>query len=134
MVEKELDINEVFDNIVLTEEKLSQKSYEEGFQEGIIQGNLEGYKLGYAKGVELGEELGNYYGLALINLNSTKSEKIQKHLQLLIKRIDEFPKINDPEKDLIGEIQEIRTQFKKIKAMLKLQSPKKAINEKDLTF
>ncbi|KAI8038370.1 hypothetical protein M5D96_008264, partial [Drosophila gunungcola] len=56
------DINDLFDDIVLTEEKEARLGYEEGLKDGQEQGNEEGYKLGYAQGVSLGEELGRILG------------------------------------------------------------------------
>ena len=68
------DINDIFDDIVLTEESLTKTAYEEGFQEAVDEGNLEGYKLGYANGIDVGEELGIYYGTIVAHMQMTNSE------------------------------------------------------------
>ncbi|KAL5288589.1 ORAOV1 family protein [Megaselia abdita] len=127
------DINDIFDDIALTEEKISKESYEEGFKTGVDEGNLEGYKLGYAQGVNVGEELGDIYGICEAHLLLTKAEKVKKTLKQLQESIDSFPRTNDPEADIVGDLEHIRSQFKKVKAMLRLggesHEPKK-----DLSF
>ncbi|CAD7088120.1 unnamed protein product [Hermetia illucens] len=58
MVSAERDINDVFDEILLTEESLTKQGYNEGYERGLAEGNIEGYQLGYGKGYELGKEFG----------------------------------------------------------------------------
>lgn len=128
------DINDIFDEIALTEEKLSKESYEEGFHAGVIEGNFEGYKLGYAQGVNVGEELGEIYGICQAHLLLAKAEKVKKTLLQLQTKIDSFPRTNDPEADIVGELENIRTQFKKVKAMLKLGGLSEELHKKDLSF
>lgn len=41
-----MDINEVFDSILLSEERISQEGYKQGFEKGVSEGNLEAYHLG----------------------------------------------------------------------------------------
>lgn len=128
------DINDIFDDIVLTEEKLSKDSYDEGFQAGVAEGNLEGYKLGYAQGINVGEELGDIYGICLGHLLLSKSERVKKSLIQLKTSIDNFPKTNDPEADIVGDLENIRAQFKKVKAMLRLGGDSQETPKKDLSF
>lgn len=125
------DINDIFDDIALTEERVSKESYDEGYNDGVQEGNLEGYKLGYAQGVDLGEELGTYYGTIVAHLQLSHSERVRKALEQLKATIDRFPRTNDPEADIVGEIQHIRTQYKRLKAMLKLPTEE---GHKDLSF
>ncbi|XP_055905029.1 protein LTO1 homolog [Eupeodes corollae] len=135
---EERDINDIFDDIALIEEKLSKKSYQEGFEDGVKEGNLEGYKLGYAQGVSLGEELGTYYGTVIAHLQLPHSERIKKTLEQVRSALEKFPKTNDPEADIIGEIEHIRTQYKKLKAMLRLptstETGTSVEQQKDLSF
>ncbi|XP_055854786.1 protein LTO1 homolog [Episyrphus balteatus] len=131
---EERDINDIFDDIALIEEKLSKKSYQEGFEDGVKEGNLEGYKIGYAQGVSLGEELGSYYGTVIAHLQLPHSERIRKTLELVKSAIEKFPRANDPEADIVGEIQQIRTQYKKLKAMLRLPTEETSVEQKDLSF
>lgn len=41
-----MDINEVFENILLSEEKISEEGYRKGFEIGVRDGNLQAYHLG----------------------------------------------------------------------------------------
>lgn len=123
MTTTERDINDLFDEIVLTEERLSKESYEEGFTEGQAQGNLDGYKLGYAQGVQLGAELGEIYGTVVAQLQldtDSHTAKLRKSLLQLRKAIEEFPRTNDPEIDIINSIESIRTLNKRVRAMLRI--------------
>lgn len=41
-----MDINEVFDQILLSEESITEEGYKKGFEKGVSEGNLEAYHLG----------------------------------------------------------------------------------------
>lgn len=41
-----MDINNVFDQILLSEERISEEGYKQGFKKGVTEGNLEAYHLG----------------------------------------------------------------------------------------
>lgn len=41
-----MDINDVFDQILLSEERISEEGYKSGFEKGVSEGNLEAYHLG----------------------------------------------------------------------------------------
>lgn len=132
---EERDINDIFDDIALIEEKLCKQSYDEGFADGVKEGNLEGYKLGYAQGVSLGEELGSCYGTVIAHLQLPHSERIRKTLVQIKTLVERFPHTNDPEADIVGEIQQIRTQYKKLRAMLRLPATEEtSVEQKDLSF
>nr|CAD7265244.1 unnamed protein product [Timema shepardi] len=55
----EEDINNVFDSIALSEERLSKEGFQEGVNKGIKEGEIDGYHMGYHRGAELGAELVN---------------------------------------------------------------------------
>lgn len=114
------DINELFDNILLTEEIQEEEGFEEGYLEGKQGGNSEGYHLGYHRGAELGAELGYYLAVATKYTKITKSDKILTNLTNLIGLINSFPKTNDPEVDIIKSAENIRALFKKVCALLKI--------------
>jgi hypothetical protein len=40
------DINDVFEQILLSEERISEEGYRQGFDRGVTEGNLEAYHLG----------------------------------------------------------------------------------------
>ncbi|EDW09593.1 protein LTO1 homolog [Drosophila mojavensis] len=112
------DINDLFDDIVLTEEKHARQGYAEGISDGRAQGNQEGYQLGYAQGVQLGEELGGIYGQVVAQQQLPHTEKLQRTLQQLRQLIEEFPRQNDPEQDIIGAVEHIRNTHRRLCALL----------------
>ncbi|KAJ8985703.1 hypothetical protein NQ317_014352 [Molorchus minor] len=120
------DINEVFDDILLSEEKLIAESYQEGLKIGIAKGNPEGYHLGYHRGAELGAEIGFYTGVVESYLEHLKGsntpEKVLKSLRDLKEILDAFPKYNAEDVDIIEKANEIRAKYKKICAQLKVDA------------
>lgn len=42
----EMNINEVFDQILLSEERIAEEGFKQGFDKGVSEGNLEAYHLG----------------------------------------------------------------------------------------
>ncbi|XP_018578384.1 oral cancer-overexpressed protein 1 homolog [Anoplophora glabripennis] len=122
--EKERDINEVFDELLLSEEKVIADSYKEGFEIGAAKGNPEGYHLGYHRGAELGSEIGYYTGVIESYLNLSNDgrlpEKIVKSLDNLKKLLDSFPWHNAEDIDIIEQANIIRAKFKKVCAQLKI--------------
>lgn len=114
------DINDIFDDIVLTEENHVQEGYEEGFADGISGGNTEGYHLGYHRGAELGAELGYYLGVVEVYLKINKIEKILTNLNAIKQSIAAFPTTNDENVDIFDLASRIRAQFRKTCALLKI--------------
>lgn len=117
---KEKDINDIFDEILLTEENLTETSYRVGFAEGTLAGNPEGYHLGYHRGAELGAELGYYSGVISIYLKKSNSDKITKILLAIDEAIESFPKTNDENVDIFMLIDKIRGQYRKVCSLLKI--------------
>lgn len=118
------DINDVFDAIVLSEEKVSEEEYQKGFDEAATAGNLEGYHLGYHRGAELGAELGYYDGLLQTHLNadstSSPPERAVKVIATCLELIGQFPSRNDDQCDILQLADDIRAQFRKACALLKI--------------
>lgn len=116
------DINDVFDDIVFIEEKLTEQGYSEGFKDGQSSGNSEGYHLGYHRGSELGAELGYYYGITTFYLNHKveKDSKVAGVLTTLKSLLEEFPQTNDEDCDIFELANAIRAQFRKACSLLKI--------------
>uniref|UniRef100_A0A1L8DAE7 Putative oral cancer-overexpressed protein 1 n=1 Tax=Nyssomyia neivai TaxID=330878 RepID=A0A1L8DAE7_9DIPT len=131
MADQERDINDVFDDIALTEDRINQDGYDEGFAKGEASGNTEAYHLGYHRGAEFGAELGYYAGIVEA-FRDTKEEKIAASLGNLKESLERFPKFNDTTCDFAQEIQRIRGQFRKVCALLKFKSNYSAPS--DLSF
>lgn len=110
------DINDVFDQIALTEETLCEQGYQEGFTRGQLATNPEGYHLGYHRGAEWAAELGYYSGLlcAYRTIAGDKSEKFQNTFHEVLRQIDTFPRHNDEETDIFAVINRIRADFKRV--------------------
>lgn len=115
---KDRDINEVFDEITFTEDRINAQSYEEGYKVGVESGNTEGYHLGYHRGAEIGAELGYYFGV--LSSVHTESERIKKSISVCLQLIDKFPKTNDENCDIFEEIDHLRAIYRKICAQLKI--------------
>lgn len=130
------DINDLFDDIILTEERLAESSYKEGYTDGCAQGNEEGYRLGYAQGLQLGEELAEIFGRVVALQQQTKHTVKVKHcLEQLRECIEQFPRDNDPEADIVGAVEHIRTLNKKLLALLgRRTSTDEKTNIKSLAF
>lgn len=136
--QQERDINDIFDDIVLTEERLVEKGYKEGFDEGCKQGNTDGYRLGFAQGIKLGEELAEIFGFIIaLEQQDKHTEKVKRCMEQLKSLIEIFPKENDPEADIVGTLEQIRNLNKRLRILLGLKStgPEFTIEQsKDLSF
>lgn len=115
------DINDIFDDIVLSEERINEEAYEKGLLEGKVSGNTDGYHLGYHRGAELGAELGFYYGTLDEYRRSTSVNDRQKvTIEKVLDLINQFPRTNDEHVDIIGLADNIRAQYRKACAILKI--------------
>lgn len=124
---EEKDFNDILEDIFLSEESLHKNSYDEGFKAGSQAGNPEGYHLGYHRGVELGRELGYYLGtithhIELHESSEVYSEKILNQLKRVKELIEDFPRVNSKDHDLLAMVEIIRAQYKKSCALLKIPS------------
>ncbi|XP_066257172.1 protein LTO1 homolog [Euwallacea similis] len=123
---KEVDINEVFEDILFSEEKVIEDAYQHGYQIGTSEDSIEGYHLGYHRGAEFGSELGYYEALAQYYIENAENlripSKILKPLNALKEGCDEFPHTNSEETDLFEAIEKLRVLYKKIAAQLKIKS------------
>ncbi|XP_026473674.1 oral cancer-overexpressed protein 1-like [Ctenocephalides felis] len=124
---REMDINDVFDNLLMCEDTSYQKGYKDGVEKGKSDGNLEGFHLGYHRGAEYGAELGFMYSVikSLIGLKDQNmlqcSEKACHSLQETVKLIKEFPQTNVDNIDLEASLRCIRSSYKKSLSYLKIK-------------
>lgn len=112
------DINEVFDEITLTEDRINVQSYEKGYKDGVESGNTEGYHLGYHRGSEIGAELGYYFGV--LSAVKTESQRNKKLIDSCLELIQKFPHTNDENCDIFREIDHLRATYRKTCAQLKI--------------
>lgn len=116
------DINDIFDEIALCEDRRNAEGYEKGLADGKLAGNTDGYHLGYHRGAELGAELGYYYGMLQAYSNSERNttDRQQKSIESVLKLIDNFPRTNDDQVDIFNLADNIRAQYRKTCAILKI--------------
>lgn len=134
MSQSERDVNDAFEDIFLTENKLAEKGYREGFEDGVRSGNAEAYHLGFHRGAEVAAEIGYYLGVLEVfyERKSEYSDKTIKLLEELIAKIKNFPDRNDENYDIIQGAVEIRDKYKKLCTLLKYNS--KHPDADNLTF
>ncbi|KAH1007662.1 hypothetical protein HUJ04_004869 [Dendroctonus ponderosae] len=119
---QEVDINDVFDDILFSEEKVVEKGYQQGFAAGSSQDSVDGYHLGYHRGAEIGSEIGFYQAFSQHYLNENPPEKVLKNLEGLSHGCCEFPRINCESTDIFEAIEKLRGLYKKIATQLKIKS------------
>lgn len=115
------DINDIFDDIALSEDRINEQGYQKGLLDGKSSGNTEGYHLGYHRGAEIGSELGYYHGILTTRLSSTEiTERHRNIIESVLKLINEYPKTNDEHIDILELADTIRAQYRKACAILKI--------------
>ncbi|KAM6274357.1 protein LTO1 homolog isoform 1-T6 [Porphyrio hochstetteri] len=120
--------SDMFDEIVMAEERFHGEGYQEGYAEGSHVGVIEGRRYGSLHGAKIGSEIGCYLGFALTwqcLLQKCMDEKNSKKIRVLdslIGMIQKFP-YEDPTYDKLQEdLEKIRGKFKQVCSMLNIQS------------
>ncbi|XP_053305082.1 protein LTO1 homolog [Spea bombifrons] len=128
-------VEDLFEGIVMSEERFHGEGYEEGFAEGHHVGELEGKQYGANYGARAGSELGCYLGFAstwkhlLSSGSDDRHSKKIKTLDSLIRMIQTFS-FDDPTNDkLQQEMAMIRGKMKQICSMLNTQPDFKMSND-----
>ncbi|KAM9278490.1 protein LTO1 homolog isoform 1-T1 [Morus bassanus] len=109
---------DMFDEIVMAEERFHGEGYQEGYAEGSHAGVVEGRRYGSLHGAKIGSEIGCYLGFALTwqcllqKCTDEKNSKKIRALDSLIGMIQKFP-YEDPTYDKLQEdLEKIRGKFK----------------------
>ncbi|XP_052861040.1 protein LTO1 homolog [Anopheles cruzii] len=131
------NINDVFEEIFLTEERVIDESYHQGLEDGRQQESVEeAFDYGHKKGSEIGREIGFYQTIATeVASQETLVASNGRALTLLKEievAIEKFPCDNDPNVDLLHNLQQIRNKYRRLCALLKL--PYKYEQGHELTF
>ncbi|XP_061210990.1 protein LTO1 homolog isoform X2 [Neopsephotus bourkii] len=110
--------HDMFEEIVMAEERFHGEGYQEGYAEGSHVGVVEGRRYGSLHGAKMGSETGYYLGFALTwqcLLQKRRDEKNSKKIRALdslIRMIQKFP-YEDPTYDKLQEdLEKIRGKFK----------------------
>ncbi|KAH8271528.1 hypothetical protein KR018_004252 [Drosophila ironensis] len=109
---------DLFDDITLAEERNANEGYSDGFEQGQAQGNEEAYLLGYAKGLQVGEELGKILGQVVARQQLPHTGRVQRSLEQLRALLDQVPRTNDPEVDILGALEAVRIAHRRLRAQL----------------
>ncbi|ELV09481.1 Oral cancer-overexpressed protein 1, partial [Tupaia chinensis] len=111
---------DMFDAIVMADDRFHGEGYQEGYEEGSSLGIIEGRQYGTLHGAKIGSEIGCYRGFAfawkclLHNCTTEKDSKKMKVLESLIGMIQKFP-YDDPTYDKLHEdLDKIRGKFKQV--------------------
>uniref|UniRef100_A0A8D2NPX8 Essential protein Yae1 N-terminal domain-containing protein n=1 Tax=Zosterops lateralis melanops TaxID=1220523 RepID=A0A8D2NPX8_ZOSLA len=120
---------DLFDGIVMAEQRFHGEGFQEGLAEGSHAGLAEGRRHGALHGARVGSEIGCYHGFALTwhcllqKSTDEKNRKKIKALDSLIGMIQKFP-YEDPTYDKLQEdLEKIRGKFKQHKVFVRSQDP-----------
>ncbi|XP_047372587.1 protein LTO1 homolog isoform X4 [Sciurus carolinensis] len=117
---------DMFDAIVMADERFHGEGYQEGYKEGSCLGRIEGRQHGALHGAKIGSEIGCYQGFAfawkhLLHSDASERDRKMKVLEALIGMIQKFP-YDDPAYDRLHEdLERIRGKFKQLCSLLNVQ-------------
>ncbi|XP_049908276.1 protein LTO1 homolog [Epinephelus moara] len=120
--------DDLFDNILLADEKFRSEGYREGFEKGTRRGLQDGRRHGTSHGAKLSTEISFYYGFAitwkcLLQHNTdAKSRKRMKALEALLGLIQNSPH-DDPQSPKLPEsMEKLRAKFRQVCSMLSVSA------------
>ncbi|EHB12331.1 Oral cancer overexpressed protein 1 [Heterocephalus glaber] len=114
------DSQDMFDAIVMADERFHGEGYQEGYEEGSSLGIIEGRQYGTLHGAKIGSEIGCYQGFALVwkcllcSCASEKDSRKMKVLESLIEMIQKFPYDDPTYNKLHEDLDKIRGKFKQV--------------------
>ncbi|XP_051553455.1 protein LTO1 homolog [Myxocyprinus asiaticus] len=116
--------DDLFDSIVMADNRFHVEGYQEGFEVGTRQGAIEGRNHGRLHGAKLSAEVSFYYGFAvawkclLQNNSDIKARKRLKAVESLVGAIQKFP-YEDPKYEKLQEdMERVRAKFRQVCSLL----------------
>uniref|UniRef100_UPI0037E98242 protein LTO1 homolog n=1 Tax=Semicossyphus pulcher TaxID=241346 RepID=UPI0037E98242 len=115
---------DLFDSIVMADERFRGEGYREGFERGSCRGLQDGRRHGASHGAKLSTEISFYYGFAitwkcLLQHNTDmKSRKRMKALEALLALIQDCPQDDPQSVSLQEDMEKLRGKFRQVCSML----------------
>ncbi|XP_069078005.1 protein LTO1 homolog isoform X2 [Pleurodeles waltl] len=121
--------DDMFDSIVMAEERFHGEGYDEGYSEGVHAGLIEGHEYGAMNGAKIGSEIGFYLGFALtwrsiLHSQNNEDDKLSKKLKVLDSLegiIKECPWEDATNDKLQENLDKARGKFKQLCSLLNIQ-------------
>nr|XP_046236736.1 protein LTO1 homolog [Scatophagus argus] len=117
---------DLFDSIVMADERFRGEGYREGFEKGTRRGLQDGRRHGACHGAKLSTEISFYYGFAitwkcLLQHNTdVKSRKRMKAVDSLLALVQNSPH-DDPQSALLQDnTEKLRAKFRQVCSMLRV--------------
>ncbi|XP_071382339.1 protein LTO1 homolog isoform X1 [Centroberyx affinis] len=116
--------DDLFDSVLMSDNRLYQEGYREGFERGTRRGLRDGRLHGSSHGATMSTEISFYYGFAIawkcILQDSTdaKSRKRVKALEALLALIQKSPLENPQSPKLQEDIEKLRAKFRQVCSLL----------------
>ncbi|XP_071496699.1 protein LTO1 homolog [Diadema antillarum] len=123
-----LDNEDIFEGVVMADERCHERGYEEGFKKGKELGQAQGFEMGKAKGQQVGDEIGFYLGFAVTwkafmehRVDEDPSAKrCLKALEGLVAAMDKLPTDEPNSVKYWDTVQKIRSKFKQVGSLLNI--------------
>ncbi|XP_071329070.1 protein LTO1 homolog [Trachinotus anak] len=118
--------DDLFDSILLADERFRGEGYQEGFERGTRRGLQDGRRHGASHGAKLSTEISFYHGFAITwkcllqNNTDVKSRKRLKALEALLGLIQNSPHDDPQSAQLEEDMDKLRAKFRQVCSMLNI--------------
>ncbi|KAM6950911.1 protein LTO1 homolog [Lycodopsis pacificus] len=115
---------DVFDDILLADERFRGEGYLEGFERGTRRGLQDGRRHGASHGAKLSTELSFYYGFTITwrcllqQKTDVRARKRRKALEALLGLVQSSPHDDPQSAQLQQHMERVRAKFRQVCSML----------------